>query len=185
MTPATLAPYFEAVHSADLMRHRGRVTSLIGLVIEATGLRAEVGELCAISVGRNEPPVDAEVVGFRSGRTLLMPLGDMHGIGPGSAVAASGRPFGVAVGEQLLGRVLDGLGRPLDNFPAPAATERRPPMVPAPRPLGRRRRSAAPRGRRRRVRSAAGGSTGASRSACARSTRWCPAARDSGSASSP
>src|SRR3954469_3366900 len=139
MTPATLAPYFEAVHSADLMRHRGRVTSLIGLVIEATGLRAEVGELCAISVGRNEPPVDAEVVGFRSGRTLLMPLGDMHGIGPGSAVAASGRPFGVAVGEQLLGRVLDGLGRPLDNLPAPAATERRPTMAPPPSPLGRRR----------------------------------------------
>src|SRR4051795_12207076 len=139
MTPATLAPYFEAVHTADLMRHRGRVTSLIGLVIEATGLRAEVGELCAISVGRNEPPVDAEVVGFRSGRTLLMPLGDMHGIGPGSAVAASGRPFGVAVGEQLLGRVLDGLGRPLDNLPAPAATERRPTMAPPPSPLGRRR----------------------------------------------
>jgi flagellum-specific ATP synthase len=139
VTPAALAPYFEAVHTADLMRHRGRVTSLIGLVIEATGLRAEVGELCAISVGRNEPPVAAEVVGFRSGRTLLMPLGDMHGIGPGSPVAASGRPFGVAVGEQLLGRVLDGLGRPLDDVPQPVATERRPTMAAPPSPLGRQR----------------------------------------------
>ena len=57
MTPAALAPYFEAVGAADLMRRRGRVKSLIGLVIEATGLRAEVGELCTISAGRNAEPM--------------------------------------------------------------------------------------------------------------------------------
>jgi flagellum-specific ATP synthase len=139
MTAAALEPYFEAVHSADLMRHRGRVTSLIGLVIEATGLRAQVGELCTISVGRNHQPIAAEVVGFRGGGTLLMPLGDMHGIGPGNPVSATGRPFRVAVGEQLLGRVLDGLGRPLDDLPAPATAERRPTAAPPPRPLSRRR----------------------------------------------
>ena len=139
MTPAALAPYFEAVGAADLMRRRGRVKSLIGLVIEATGLRAEVGELCTISAGRNAEPIAAEVVGFRDGGTLLMPLGDMHGIGPGNPVSATGKPFLAPVGEQLLGRVLDGLGRPLDDLPAPAIFERRATSAPPPRPLSRRR----------------------------------------------
>jgi flagellum-specific ATP synthase len=106
-----------AVRDADLCSARGRVTNLIGLVIEATGLRAEIGELCTIDAGRRRPLVPAEVVGFREGRTLLMPLGDMHGIAPGNAVRASNRPFRVAVGEELLGRVLDGLGRPIDGGP--------------------------------------------------------------------
>ncbi len=139
MTAAALEPYFDAVRTADLMRHRGRVKSLIGLVIEATGLRAEVGELCTISAGRSAQPVAAEVVGFRDGGTLLMPLGDMHGIGPGNPVTATGRPFRAPVGEQLLGRVLDGLGRPLDEQPAPATGELRPTAAPPPRPLSRRR----------------------------------------------
>jgi flagellum-specific ATP synthase len=117
MTAAALEPYFEAVHSADLMRHRGRVTSLIGLVIEATGLRAQVGELCTISVGRNHQPIAAEVVGFRGGGTLLMPLGDMHGIAPGRTVTATGDAMKVPVGDDLLGRVIDGLGRPIDGMP--------------------------------------------------------------------
>jgi flagellum-specific ATP synthase len=139
MTASALESSFEAVHAADLMQYRGRVKSLIGLVIEATGLRAEVGELCTISIGRNSEPIAAEVVGFRDGGTLLMPLGEMHGIGPGIPVSGTGRPFRVAVGEHLLGRVLDGLGRPLDELPAPAAVERRPIIAPPPRPLSRRR----------------------------------------------
>ena len=81
----TLTRYRTAVTEADSHRMHGRVTNLIGLVIEVTGLRAEVGELVTISAGRNRPPVPAEVVGFREGRTLLMPLGEMHGIGPGTA----------------------------------------------------------------------------------------------------
>jgi len=121
------------------MQHRGRVKSLIGLVIEATGLRAEMGELCTISAGRNAEPIAAEVVGFRDGGTLLMPLGDMHGIGPGNPVSATGRPFLVPVGAQLLGRVLDGLGRPLDDLPAPDFEQQRSTSAPPPRPLSRRR----------------------------------------------
>ncbi len=57
----------------------------------------------------------AEVVGFRDGRTLLMPLGEIVGVGPGNVVSSTGRPFEIRVGDGLLGRVLDGLGRPIDG----------------------------------------------------------------------
>ena len=128
--------YFDALAAADLQPRRGRVANLIGLVIEATGLPAEVGELCTISAGRNGGDVPAEVVGFRNGGTLLMPLGDMQGIGPGTSVSASGRPFRLAVGEQLLGRVLDGLGRPIDGGP-PIEGQLRATTAPPPDPLRR------------------------------------------------
>jgi flagellum-specific ATP synthase len=107
-----------ALDGADLHRRVGRVGDLIGLVVEATGLEAEVGELCHLHPGRDRPSLPAEVVGFRRGRTLLMPLGEMQGIGPGTAVKATGQPFRVHVGADLLGRILDGLGRPLDGGPA-------------------------------------------------------------------
>jgi flagellum-specific ATP synthase len=138
MSPRTLERYREAIREADLQRRRGRVKNLIGLVIEATGLRAQVGELCTIAFGRNAERVAAEVVGFRDGGTLLMPLGDMHGIGPGNPVQATGRPFRLPVGEQLLGRVLDGLGRPLDNLPKPEAADLLPSVGAPPSPLHRR-----------------------------------------------
>jgi flagellum-specific ATP synthase len=109
----------QAIRDADLARRHGFVTNLIGLIIEVTGLQAEIGEVCLVGTerGRGEP-VPAEVVGFREGRTLLMPLGELHGIGPGTRVLASGAPFRIAVGEELLGRILDGLGRPDDGRPA-------------------------------------------------------------------
>jgi flagellum-specific ATP synthase len=102
------------IRTGDLAQRRGRVGDLIGLIIEATGLQAEVGELCLVGDDRRESPVPTEVVGFRSGRTLLMPLGELGGIGPGTPVLPTGHPFRVAVGPQLLGRVIDGLGRPMD-----------------------------------------------------------------------
>jgi flagellum-specific ATP synthase len=105
----------EAIREADLARRHGFVTNLIGLIIEATGLQAEVGEVCLVGTDRNRAAVAAEVVGFREGRTLLMPLGELHGIGPGTRVLASGAPFRVEVGESLLGQVLDGLGNPADG----------------------------------------------------------------------
>jgi flagellum-specific ATP synthase len=103
----------------DLARRRGRVRDLIGLIIEATGLSVEIGEICLVGDGRDHggrDQVPTEVVGFRGGRTLLMPLGELHGIGPGTAVHPTGSPFGVAVGDGLLGRVIDGLGAPLDGL---------------------------------------------------------------------
>jgi flagellum-specific ATP synthase len=113
------------LRAADLARRHGRVNNLIGLVIEATGLEAEVGEVCLVGTERESrahpgggtpiAPVPAEVVGFRAGRTLLMPLGELQGIGPGTKVLGTGAPFRVPVGPGLLGRVIDGLGDPLDD----------------------------------------------------------------------
>jgi flagellum-specific ATP synthase len=128
-----------AARGADLHRLRGRVVNLIGLVIEATGVRAEVGELCTIQAGRNRTVVEAEVVGFREGRTLLMPLGDIHGIGPGNPVAGTGKPFRVPIGNGVLGRVLDGLGRPIDGGPSIIHETLRPTIAPPPSPLSRAR----------------------------------------------
>ena len=105
-----------ALRDADLHRRHGRVIDLIGLIVEATGLEAEVGEVCSIDTGRGRSSVPAEVVGFRAGRTLLMALGEATGIGPGARVSATGRSLRVDVSDELLGRALDGLGRPLDGL---------------------------------------------------------------------
>ena len=118
-----MADFGRAVSRADLHRRHGRVMDLIGLIVEATGLEAEVGEVCEVRTGRDAATggwttIGAEVVGFRSGRTLLMPLGEMHGIGPGDIVTATGQKVSVAIGSELLGRVLDGLGNPIDGGPS-------------------------------------------------------------------
>ncbi len=103
------------IRDGDFVRRDGRVTDLIGLIIVASGLSVEVGELCHVGGGRNRAAVPCEVVGFRDGKTLLMPLAELHGIAPGTVVRASGAPLRVPVGDQLLGRVLDGLGGVLDG----------------------------------------------------------------------
>jgi flagellum-specific ATP synthase len=118
MALASLARAAEALDQADLHARHGHVRNLIGLVVEATGLTAQVGELCHIDTGRRgRAPVPAEVVGFRDGATLLMPLGALVGIGPGSTVTATGAELRVNVGDELLGRVVDGLGHPMDGGP--------------------------------------------------------------------
>src|SRR5262245_16964837 len=128
-----------AIREADLHRRTGRVVDLIGLIVEATGLEAEVGEVCTIETGRGRPSVPAEVVGFRAGRTLLMALGDAAGIGPGASVSASGQPLKVDVSDALLGRALDGLGRPRDGKGPIANTHWRPAEAAPPDPLSRPR----------------------------------------------
>jgi flagellum-specific ATP synthase len=129
-----------ALHGADLSRRVGRVSDLIGLIIEATGVQVEIGEVCMVGDGRNgSARVPTEVVGFRGGRTLLMPLGELHGIGPGTSVHPTGGPFRVAVGEPLLGRVIDGLGNPLDGFDEPAGVSWRSTTGAPPDPMTRPR----------------------------------------------
>lgn len=104
-----------AVRRVAAIKQNGKVTQVIGLVIESHGPAAQIGELCHIHVSRIKPPVAAEVVGFKENRVLLMPLGDMSGIKPGSEIVASGKSLSMGVGESLLGRVVDGLGRPIDS----------------------------------------------------------------------
>lgn len=160
----------ERIRMADPYRLNGRVSELIGLVVESQGPPARIGERCTIHTHGHRagrPPLDAEVVGFRSGHTLLMPLGDASGIGPGQTVVATGAPVRVPVGTGLLGRVLDGLGRPIDDGPAPRITREMPVDADPPRRWDvRRSRHPWP-------------------SASAASTGSIPAVSDSGSASSP
>ncbi|MCD7897381.1 MAG: EscN/YscN/HrcN family type III secretion system ATPase, partial [Planctomycetaceae bacterium] len=93
----------------------GRVRRVTGLVVETTPLPLPVGSLCYIYSRLSRSAVESEVVGFRENATLMMPLGEMRGIGPGDRVESSTTEQVVSVGDHLLGRVLDGMGRPMDG----------------------------------------------------------------------
>lgn len=94
----------------------GKVTQIIGLIIESDGPKASIGDLCYIYNDLNEKPMWAEVVGFKTKKLLLMPLGSMDGLRPGAIVTNTGAPMQIKVGPQLIGRVLDGLGQPIDSL---------------------------------------------------------------------
>ncbi|MEN3000352.1 MAG: FliI/YscN family ATPase [Armatimonadota bacterium] len=127
----------ERVRRMDSVRISGRVVGATGLLIESTGPPARLGELCAITRGRNAPLLTAEVVGFRGGNLLLMPLGELSGVYAGSEVIPLRQQASVAVGDALLGRVLDGLGNPIDGDPLPALEQRYPLYREAPPALER------------------------------------------------
>ncbi len=110
-----LTHYKEIINNINPMSEVGKVIQIIGLVIEADGPSSSIGDLCYIYLSSDKPPISAEVVGFRENKILLMPLGDMEGLKPGSIVINTGSPMKVQVGFELLGRVLDGLGKPLDT----------------------------------------------------------------------
>ncbi|TAM61609.1 flagellar protein export ATPase FliI [bacterium] len=139
VAPFSAERYAAELRSADLIRSNGRVRQVIGVVIESLGPQMAVGETCRISFRRNAAPVLAEVVGFRDNKVLIMPLGELAGIGAGSEVFALGRPLEVGVSDALLGRVLDGLGRVMDGGPAIEGAERRPIAAAPPNPLDRPR----------------------------------------------
>ncbi|WP_227767246.1 flagellar protein export ATPase FliI [Zhaonella formicivorans] len=108
-----LSKYREIVRQSNLLRSTGKVAQVIGLIVEVTGIKAAVGEICEILVEGQSEPTIAEVVGFKNSRTLLMPLGELGGIAPGYAVRATGKSHTIPIGPELLGQVLDGLGRPM------------------------------------------------------------------------
>ena len=126
----------ELVRGAMRPVYRGRVDIVSGVLVEAVGVPAALGELCRI---HREPaaPIDAEVVGFRGSSTLLMPHGELSGVAPGALVTALGRPFEVPVGAALLGRVVDGFGKPLDDGAPLEGCELRSVRADAPGPLTR------------------------------------------------
>jgi flagellum-specific ATP synthase len=104
--------YNELVRKTSTLRVMGKVSQVIGLTVEVRGIKAALGELCQV-YNNGSSPIPLEVVGFRNDTVLAMPLGELRGIAPGSLVAATGSSFSVMVSKDLLGRVLDGLGRPL------------------------------------------------------------------------
>lgn len=107
--------YASLVDQVKTVQKYGKVTQIIGLTIEASGPNASIGEICLIYPQHKTKPIDAEVVGFREDKILLMPLADLNEIGPGSLVVGTGQSMKIKVGSALLGKVLDGLGDPLDD----------------------------------------------------------------------
>ncbi|OGQ21559.1 MAG: hypothetical protein A3I05_03400 [Deltaproteobacteria bacterium RIFCSPLOWO2_02_FULL_44_10] len=106
--------YHHLLSSVSTYNIKGKVTELTGLVVKAVVPGVRIGELCFIVPYHGLPPIKAEVVGFRDQEVLLMPLGNLEGIGLGNDVIPTGHTLTVRVGKQLLGRILDGLGDPLD-----------------------------------------------------------------------
>ncbi|MCM8901219.1 flagellar protein export ATPase FliI [Caldicoprobacter algeriensis] len=115
MAYISLKKYRDMVNEIEVIRCTGQVVQVIGLTVEAEAPAGEVGEICHVYNTKETAYIPAEIVGFRKDRILLMPYGELNGIGPGSKVVFTGRPFTVAVGSQLIGRILDGLGNPMDG----------------------------------------------------------------------
>lgn len=132
-----LEKYNSALRENTLLKFSGRVSKIIGLMIESIGPAVEIGEVCDIFPIKNAQPLKGEVVGFNNDKVLIMPLGDMVGIGPGSRVVASGHSLQVDVSEDLLGRILDGLGNPIDELGKPSVDKKYPANNDPPNPLFR------------------------------------------------
>jgi flagellum-specific ATP synthase len=109
-----LTHYMESLGDIRTVRFNGKVTQVVGLVIEGYCPNTAVGSLCEIFPGEGEP-IPAEVVGFRDNKTLLMPLGELRGVGLGSLINVKREKSSMGVGPALLGRVIDGLGSPIDD----------------------------------------------------------------------
>ncbi len=111
---------YKSLGEKNYIRKLGRVVKLVGLTIESLGPSATLNDLCLITSNENKDQVVyAEVVGFRDRMVLLMPYGNVEGIGPGAIVENTGAPLKVPVGEEMLGQVLDGLGNLLDGEELP------------------------------------------------------------------
>lgn len=135
-----LAPQscISVLQEADPARTFGKVSKVVGLLVEGRGMKAPLGSFCRLLSDDGAEGVPAEVVGFRNGSVLFMPYGEMRGIRPGSLIQNSNTPPLFPVGSQMLGRVLDAFGRPLDSGPALTASRYYPlhaqPLNPLKRP---------------------------------------------------
>jgi len=138
MTKPDINKYYRALEK-NYVRKTGRVSQVVGLTIESAGPDVNIGQTCLIKAGKKSEPVLSEVVGFRDSNILLMPLGEMSGVGPGDTVEALEKPITMRVSERLLGRVLDGLGNPMDGKPLPDEGDEWRIVNPPPNPLYRNR----------------------------------------------
>jgi flagellum-specific ATP synthase len=122
MSSLHLEKYYSIIDSVSPITESGRVTKVVGFIAEAEGPACRLGGVCDIYLKGNAVKVKAEVVGFRENRVLIMPFGDIRGIGPGSRVVAREQRAVIGVGDGFLGRVVDGLGNPIDGK-GPVATK--------------------------------------------------------------
>ncbi|MBO4317757.1 MAG: type III secretion system ATPase SctN [Mailhella sp.] len=128
----------EAVQNVNPTDIRGRVEQVVGTIIRAVVPGVKVGELCILKNPWENFTLKAEVVGFVKNVALLSPLGSCQGVSPATEVIPTGEILSVPVGEELLGRVLDGLGQPIDGGPALSARQRYPVFAEAPNPMTRK-----------------------------------------------
>lgn len=131
--------YSVSLANTNLIRAKGSVVQVVGLVLEALLQGVEIGELCYIRSSDRTRTYPCEVVGFRARRVLLMPLVNLEGIGAGAEVIATGKQVSVKCGPGLLGRVVDGLGNPMDGKGPIVAEKYYPLKAPAPNPMKRKR----------------------------------------------
>ncbi len=115
MTRVAYDIFAERIRTLNTVKHFGKVTQVVGLVIESAGPAVSIGRLCTIENHDTGTKIKAEVVGFRDDRILLMPLGPITGITPGAIVTSTSEQLRVPVGNELIGRVLGGLGQPIDG----------------------------------------------------------------------
>ena len=120
-----LAQYRGRLNGPTPLIVEGKLTRMVGLTMEAVGCQAAVGGRCLVALPGSQP-IEAEVVGFSGDKLFLMPTGDMRGLAPNARVIPTDRVCEAAVGDALLGRVLDGAGRPLDGMGAPRIRARLP-----------------------------------------------------------
>ncbi len=131
--------YLDIIKKTKTIKEIGKITEIIGLTIESDGPKSSIGDLCYIYNDYNDKPTMAEVVGFKKDKILLMPLGSPDGIRPGAHVVNTGGAMKIGVGNQLIGRVLDGLGRPIDTLGDIRFSEFRSTRADAINPLKRKR----------------------------------------------
>jgi len=136
METLDVGAYIQDLDKMDLLRWRGTVTEVTGLLVESAGPAAPIGSFCEIRTSGGKI-VRTQVAGFRNGRILSIPLEETDGLQPGDRVFASAESALVPVGPDLLGRVLDGFGRPMDGGPPIQATALHNLYTPAPGPLAR------------------------------------------------
>ncbi|MBI5469275.1 MAG: flagellar protein export ATPase FliI [Deltaproteobacteria bacterium] len=136
---AFLRNRIKTIDEMDTVKINGRITRVVGLVMEGLGPGSSVGEFCHVYPKDDGVPIQCEVVGFSDDKILLMPLGEVRGIGPGSKIVAKRNSVAVSVGRKLLGRTLDALGNPIDGL-GPIEVDTEYPLYSAPpNPLLRRR----------------------------------------------
>jgi flagellum-specific ATP synthase len=137
LAPPTFEQWLRKVDAIRLYESLGRVVQVVGLVVESQGPSARIGDVCYIERSDGSDTIPAEVVGFRNSRLLLMPLSPMKGVRAGDLVRSSGACLHVPVGRELLSRVLDGLGRPMDEGGPLHPPIRYPVIAAPPHPLDR------------------------------------------------
>ena len=137
MAQIDLSRYLATVQGAKPVRFHGKVTQVVGLVIEGFCPETAVGSLCEVHSAGSEP-IPAEVVGFRDNKTLLMPLGELRGVGLGSLISVRREKASLGVGPAMLGRVLDGLGAPIDDKGPIEVTDEYPIYASPVNPMSRR-----------------------------------------------